>query len=132
LAFNPLCGTFLFKRGWSEDEITHRWAVLQSATISVFNDKTGTVNAKLFFTLLVLRPQSVRILLNQAYLKTIVFSGAENSAFIGSDIQLVSGENILELVSDTPPISPGGGDSRMISFGISQFSVVKNNGDIAR
>jgi|GEM_PF-6655379 len=125
----PICGSFLFKSGWSEDEITHRWAVLQSATISVFSDQTGIVNAKLFFTLLVLRPQSVRILLNRAFLKTIVYSGAENSAFFCSDIHLVSGENILELISDTPPVSPGGGDSRLISFGISQFSVVKNNGD---
>jgi len=123
----PESGTYIFKMGWSEDEITHRWAVAKSAKISVFNDYAEPINYKLFFTLFVLGSQDIGFFLNAIYLKTVEFNGDKKTAFINLNIQLRPGENILEISSDVDPVSPGTGDGRMLSFAISQFSVVKDS-----
>jgi hypothetical protein len=122
----PVCGTFICKEGWSEDEITHRWAISQSAIISIYNDKNDGINSKLLFTLVVVRSQSIKVFLNGVCLKEVNLTSA-NSALICLNITLAPGENILKFFSDSPPVSPGGGDLRKLSFAISQFSVIRDS-----
>jgi len=128
----PLSGKFTFSKNWSEDEKTHRWAIANEAEITIFTDLELSEKYNIFFTIFVIHPQKIRISMNNIYQITVDFSKGESSkgersSFIPLKVQLNPGENKIEFLSDTPPLSPGEHDLRKLSFAISQFSVVEEN-----
>jgi hypothetical protein len=123
----PLCGRFTFSQHWSADEKTHRWAEASDADIVVYNDQARSEKYYLFFTLFVIRSQTIRIFMNGSHYNTVDFSKGERSSFIHLKVHLNAGENRLKFLSDTPPFSPGGHDPRSLSFAVAQFSVIKEN-----
>jgi hypothetical protein len=123
----PTGGWFIFNKNWSDDEITHRWAESEEATIIIYNDQTVPVDHHILFTIFVIKPQTIKISVNDRYLKEVDFTGGDRSSFIHLEVQLNSGENRLEFLSDTPPSSPGENDKRLLSFAIREFSAVKES-----
>jgi hypothetical protein len=120
----PMRGSFTFDSGWSVDEKTHRWAESDEATMTIYNEQKESVVFHLLFRVFVIKPQKITIFLNGTSLKTIDFTKEEKSIVFHAEIPLVPGENTLRIHSDSPPISPGGEDFRLLSFAISEFSAV--------
>jgi len=123
----PLSGWFIFNKGWCDDEKTHRWADSKEAMMIVYNEQNDSVDYHIFFTLFVIKPQKIRISVNDTYTRQVDFTHGERSSFIHLEVSLNPGENKLTFFSDTIPSIPDGNDKRTLSFAISQFSVVKNS-----
>jgi len=120
----PIKGCFFFDRGWSVDEKTHRWAESKEALMKIYNDKNVSVNFQIVFNLFVIKPQRIKISLNDVHLEDVDFTSGERSLFIHLEVCLDPGENRLEFFSDTSPAKPDGEDTRTLSFAISQFSAI--------
>jgi hypothetical protein len=123
----PKTGCFVFNEGWSVDEKTHRWAESQEALMTIYNDKKISVNYHIVFYLSVIKPQRIKISLNDVNLEDVDFAYGEQSSFILLEVLLNPGVNRLKILSDTPPVKPNGEDRRTLSFAIAQFSAIKAN-----
>jgi hypothetical protein len=123
----PLRGRFIFFKNWSGDEKTHRWAEASEAEIRIVNDPDSAEESNIFFTIFVIRPQIITIWVNDIQQKKIDFTKGERSAFVHLKVRLSTGENRMEIRSDSPPLSPGGDDLRKLSFSIAKLSVVKES-----
>ncbi len=147
----PKNGCFIFKSKWSDDEKTHRWAESQKALMTIYNDQKVSVNYHLLFYLSAIKPQRIKISLNDVNSEDVDFTCGERSILIHIEGLLEPGENRLEIFSDTPPAKPDetdnqilwkkrltrifkrwlpakqGEDKRTLSFAIARFSAIKEN-----
>ena len=125
--FYPIIGCFSFNSGWSVDEKTHRWAESKEALMMIYNDQNVSANYHLIFNIFVIKPQRIKISLNDVYSEDVDFTCGERSLFIHMDVWLDPGENRLKIFSDTSPAKLDGKDTRTLSFAIAQFSAIKEN-----
>jgi hypothetical protein len=118
----------VFGEGWSVDEGAHRWGVSQLAVISLMNGSGKHADVRVSFDLNTLKPRNISLAINGKPLDQ--FSSILNGIPVHFEIPLGSlapGENKLFINTDVPPESPGNGDSRQLTFLISNFSLIKEN-----
>lgn len=111
-----------FGPGWSADEGTHRWSESSHTKIMITNYDKRPRPYVLGFKLSALTPRIVRISFGGENLSNI------NMAIPGQEIQfpltsimLPPGKTAISFDTDTRPVSPNNGDSRVLSFKISDF-----------
>lgn len=120
----------LFGVGWSDDEGSHRWAVSSRAEVKIINNRRDPKLVTLEFSLITLKPRIVDVVLNGKILKKVALD--QGGAPVRSKFPLVSllpGVNMLVMKTDVPPESPGGGDPRKLSFGISDMRIYDDNSE---
>jgi hypothetical protein len=120
--------SIVFGEGWADAEATHRWSVSQGAVINLINASDKPVSAKVSFDLHTLKPRKINLTMNGKPLEQ--FSSFLDGTPVHFEIPLGSlapGENKLIINTDVPPESPGNGDSRQLSFQISNYSLIKEN-----
>jgi hypothetical protein len=121
----PESGLFIYTNDWSENEVTHRWAISDNAEIEIISGNSEPEIFSLLFTLFVLKPQKIQLSLNGIEIRTINFTPVCLSSYIALEVKLNCGGNTLHLASDTSPASPGINDPRMLSFAISGISIIR-------
>jgi hypothetical protein len=114
----------IFSTGWSADEKTHRWSESEHAEILIFNYTDHPKNVLIGFTLSTLMPRKIKIQFNSTTLAELSMGiHSASSQFKPTAVTLSPGKNIITIDTDMPPMSPGGGDPRELSFQISNFSL---------
>lgn len=111
-----------FGAGWSGNEGTHRWAETKRVRIELVNAGTTPLPYILSMRLGALRPQvvSVSVAGGAAATATIANPGAETA--IGPlPVMLKPGSTWVVLETGASPVSPGNGDTRMLTFRLSGF-----------
>jgi hypothetical protein len=116
-----------FQKGWSGDEITHRWSVSKSADIEFLNDYQNSNSGFVEFSLWTLKPRTVKIFFNSNLVKKITLSPEQATNKISlQELSFNSGKNILKFETDIPPAQPGNGDPRSLSFAITELKIRLN------
>ncbi|MBI5591178.1 MAG: hypothetical protein HY881_11920 [Deltaproteobacteria bacterium] len=118
----------VYGAGWSVDEGDHRWAVSSSAEITIFNQSEKPMQANIGFSLSTLKPRNVKIKINGKILENFLFD-LSGTAVQLTPITLSPGQNSLFIETDVPPEIPGNGDSRKLSFGISNLAMSLTTGE---
>jgi len=111
----------IYGEGWSDSEGAHRWSVLHRAVINLQNGHSKPASAKVVFDLNTLKPRNVKFTMNGKTLDNLssFLNGTTPVHFEISPVILAPGQNSLIIETDVPPESPGKGDSRKLSFVIS-------------
>ncbi len=118
----------VYGEGWSSSEITHRWSVSERAVINLKNGTDKSVSVNVVFDLNTIKPRKIKLIMNGQVLdKQPSFLNGALVHFEISPIILAPGENSLSIETDVPAESPGKGDSRKLSFSISNDFLTKNN-----
>lgn len=113
-----------FGAGWSADEGTHRWAISNQAEIKFSNHAHNAVSANIEFTFMTLKPRNVDVMLNGTLLGKIAMNqGGMPFQATFPLVTLRAGVNTFVMKTDVPPESPGNGDSRKLSFGLSNIKM---------
>ncbi len=114
----------VFSVGWSTDEGTHRWAVSNYTEINLMNSSNRHKPVTIGFTLMTLKPRDVLIGLNGKLLQNLSLGrGGVEPHFKMNSVILAPGQNVLFIKTDIPPVLAGHGDTRKLSFGISNFQM---------
>ena len=115
-----------YSEGWSSDEGTHRWSESSHTKINLTNFDSQPQAYVLRLKLAALSPRKIRVSLNENQLTELnLASAGQETQLLPMPITLQPGENTLSFDTDTRPVSPGNGDSRMLSFKISDFHTTK-------
>jgi hypothetical protein len=111
-----------FSSGWSGDEGAHRWSESSHTEMIVNNFDKQPKTYVLAFKITALTPRVVSISLGKEKLRDINIEHAGNEVqFPSSQILLQPGKNIIRFDTHSNPVSPGNGDSRMLSFRVSDI-----------
>lgn len=111
-----------FSSGWSVDEGDHRWAESSHAKMIVNNIYKQPKEYILTFKLSALTPRVVSISLGTEKLRDVsIEHSGDVEQFPVTRLLLQPGKNIIRFDTHTSPVSPGNGDSRMLSFSLSDL-----------
>ncbi|MFH2139915.1 MAG: hypothetical protein ABII63_03880 [Pseudomonadota bacterium] len=111
-----------FENGWSADEGTHRWSESSHSRIVINNFTGQSLPYVIGFKLAALSPRIVRVSLGHETQRDIDLSvpGKEVQLPL-TRIVLKPGMNIISFDTNASPVKAGKGDSRMLSFRISDL-----------
>jgi hypothetical protein len=111
-----------FSMGWSADEGTHRWSELKHTSLLITNHNTEAAPYTLGFKLSALAPRVVKVSQNGKVLATLnLATPGEVATFPTTRIMFPHGLTTITLETESPPVSPGNGDPRLLSFRLSDL-----------
>ena len=115
-----------FPEGWSDDEVTHRWAMKKKADIAIFNFNNSPMEYILNYSTFTLRDAKLSLYINSEFIqKNQLVAGSK--VLIGPiKFTMQPGKNIIRIKSDTRQRKPGNGDPRKLTFAISNFKLTKH------
>jgi len=112
-----------FTQSWSDDEITHRWARKSRADIIATNFNSEDTKVSLTFELFSLIESEVKIYFNDDLVDVIPIPYGSRVQVAIPDTSLKHGKNIIRLESNRWPRRAGNGDTRRLTFGISNLNI---------
>lgn len=114
----------IYSIGWSVAEGNHHWSIASHAEISIINNSTVPQLVSVEFLSVTLKPRNIEISINGKHLQKLSLGNNGSSKnFKQNSIMLIPGANTLTIETDIPAELPGNGDSRKLSFGISNLRV---------
>ena len=117
-----------FSYGWSKDEVTHRWSESSRTSIEITNYSKAPLPYVISFKLTALTPRSVKVLLDDKLLDSVnITIPGEEVQFPTTQILLKPGLNKIFFEASAPPINPGNGDKRWLSFKLSEFIFIPSS-----
>jgi hypothetical protein len=112
----------VFDNGWSADEGTHIWSESSHSRIVINNFTVQSLPYVIGFKLAALAPRTVRISLGHEMQRDVdLLVPGEEVQFPLTRIVVKPGMNIISLDTNASPVRAGKGDSRMLSFRISDM-----------
>lgn len=114
-----------FSEAWSQDEITHRWAMKSKANINIrnFNEESRTVNIN--FEIFSIKNSYIKIYHNNTIIKELELNVGDRFKVELENLKLIKGKNTLKIISNRWPVRPGGGDNRKLTFAISNLELIR-------
>lgn len=130
IALNPLVKPLPIERppyfgvGWSDSEGEFRWAKSSKTKIILTNNELNPQSYSIAFTLSAISPRKVSVIFAGKLLGELNLDEVGKEVkWYAKNVVISPGKNILELISDNPPISAQNGDPRLLSFKLSGFSI---------
>lgn len=113
----------IFGKGWSADEMSHRWADSKDADITISNFNKASNKFALHFNITSISDRNIYITLNDKKIFFHLKSGETKFVEI-KDISVGPGRDVkIRFHSDEEPVIPGSGDSRHLTFCIKNFLI---------
>ncbi len=122
LTFEKIKPIINFSHGWSSDEVTHRWAVLKDAEISIHNFSQYERNINIEFDITSLRKSQIDIYFSDEFISTMNSQPGDFKNFNYKFI-LKPGLNKIKFKGNKYPILAGKSDRRLLSFALYNLNI---------
>jgi hypothetical protein len=113
----------LSAQGCYESEKTLRWCGKQNNAKFVILNKNKENIFNINFKVSSITDRHIQIKINDNFIDAINIPALEEVSVNLDNITLHSGENIMEISTDAPPVKPHKEDSRLLTFSIAEFTI---------
>ena len=112
-----------FKKGWSYDEVSFRWATAKTAFIGILTPKKLTQSGSVEFTLYSLKTRNIKIFFNSVLIKDVMLDPNKPTQVTlnGLFFKPCGVINTLRFETNVPPEHPENKDPRKLSFSIADI-----------